>query len=177
MIARDFFGRWPLAWVGFALLVLGIPAIGLAHERGADLGAILPAVNATLNATSATLLVLGWRAIRAGRKDVHWRLMVSATVVSAVFLVVYLARVALTGVHRYPAQGWSKSLYLVILSSHTLLAAGVPVLVAITLWRAARERFDRHRRIARWTLPIWLYVSVTGVLVYLMLYHLAPCLT
>ena len=177
MIAKEFFGRWPLAWVGFALLVLGIPAIGLAHERGADLGTILPAVNATLNATSAVLLLLGWRAIRAKRVDIHWRYMVSATVVSAAFLVVYLTRVALTGVHRYPVEGWSKSVYLVVLSTHTLLAATVPVLAAITLWRAARERFDRHRRIARWTLPIWLYVSVTGVLVYLMLYHLAPALT
>ena len=176
MIARDFFGRWPLAWVGFALLVLGIPAIGFAHERGADLGAILPAVNATLNATSGVLLYLGWRAIRARRIEVHWRLMVSATVVSACFLVVYLTRVALTGVHRYPVEGWSKSVYLAVLSTHTLLAATVPFLVAVTLWRAAHERFDRHRRIARWTLPIWLYVSVTGVLVYLMLYHLAPAL-
>jgi putative membrane protein len=176
VIARGFFGRWPLAWVGFALLVLGVPAIGFARERGADLGTILPAVNATLNATSAALVLAGWRAIRARRVEVHWRCMVSATVVSAVFLVVYLARVALTGVHRYPAGGWSKSVYLAILGSHTLLAAAVPFLVAATLLLAARKRFDRHRRLARWTLPIWLYVSVTGVLVYLMLYHLAPAL-
>ena len=176
MIERGFFGRWPAAWVGFVLLVLGIPAVGFAREAGAGLGTILPAVNATLNATSAALVYAGWRAIRGGDRDTHMRCMISATAVSAVFLVVYLARVALTGVHRYPAEGWSRPVYLFVLSSHTLLAAAVPFLVAVTLLLAARKRFDRHRRLARWTLPIWLYVSVTGVLVYLMLYHLAPAL-
>ncbi|MGC4117449.1 MAG: DUF420 domain-containing protein [Myxococcales bacterium] len=94
---------------------------------------------------------------------------------STLFLVSYLVRFALTGVHRYPAEGLSKTLYLAILASHTLLAAAVVPLVLRTLHLSLfKERFDDHKRIARWTLPVWLYVSATGVVIYLMLYHLAP---
>jgi putative membrane protein len=131
-------------------------------------------VNAALNATSATLLVLGWRAIRAGRRDVHRRRMLAACATSALFLVSYLVRVALTGTHRFAGEGALRAVYLAVLGTHTVLAAAVVPLVLRTAWLPLRGRFDEHRRIARVTLPVWMYVSVTGVLVYVMLYHLAP---
>lgn len=136
--------------------------------------ALLPAWNAALNATAAVLLVLGFRAIRAGRRERHQRLMVSAVAVSAVFLVSYLTRVALTGTHRFPGEGWPKAGYLALLLSHTVLAALCLPLVLGSLSLALRGHFPQHRRLARWTLPVWLYVSVTGVLVYLLLYQVAP---
>jgi len=138
------------------------------------LAEILPTLNATLNATSATLLFTGWRAIRRGQVARHRACMLSAVATSALFLVFYLIRFALTGAHRYPVDDWTRPVYLAILSSHTLLAATVPFLVGVTVWRAWRERFSAHRRLARWTFPIWMYVSVTGVIVYLMLYQIAP---
>lgn len=173
VVAAGFFGRAPVAWLWFAALLLLIPLVGWLRERGIFLEA-LPTLNASLNATSAVLLLSGWRAICAGRVRLHWQLMLSATATSAVFLTFYLIRFALTGVHRYPVPGWTKTVYLVVLSTHTLLAATVPFLAATALWRAAHKQFDRHRRIARVTFPIWLYVSLTGVIVYLMLYQLAP---
>jgi len=100
--------------------------------------------------------------------------MLSALGTSALFLVGYLTRMALTGTHRFPGKGWLHAGYLLLLGSHTLLAATIVPLVAVTLWFAWRARFDSHRRIARYTLPAWLYVSVTGVLVYVMLYWVAP---
>ena len=138
------------------------------------IGEVLPAVNACLNATSALLLVAGFRAIRARRIATHQRFMVAAVATSAVFLACYLVRFYLTGTHRYPAEGWTRSVYLVVLGTHTVLAALVPFMVGRALWLAWKKRFPSHRRIARWLFPIWLYVSVTGVVVYLMLYHLAP---
>jgi putative membrane protein len=138
------------------------------------LGEILPPVNAAFNATSATLLFLGWRAIRTGQRTRHRNLMISALVTSALFLVGYLTRMALTGTHRFPGQGGLRTAYLLLLGSHTLLAAAIVPLIGVTLWLAWKGRFDAHRRIARYTLPAWLYVSVTGVLVYVMLYWVAP---
>jgi putative membrane protein len=138
------------------------------------LGETLPAVNATLNATSAVLLVLGFRAIRAGDRRRHRALMLGAAGTSTLFLVSYVTRVALTGTHRFPGAGALKATYLAVLGSHTVLAAVAAPLVVGTLVLALRARFPSHRRVARWTLPVWLYVSVTGVLVYVMLYHLAP---
>jgi putative membrane protein len=135
---------------------------------------LLPSVNATLNATSAVLLVLGFRAIRAGRRETHRALMLGAVASSVLFLVSYVTRIALTGTHRFPGEGALRAVYLAVLVSHTLLAALAGPLVLRTLFLALRERFPDHRRIARWTLPVWLYVSVTGVVVYVMLYHLAP---
>jgi len=132
----------------------------------------LPTVNAALNATSAVLLFAGWRAIRAGRRDVHRALMLCACGSSTLFLASYLTRIALTGTHRFPGTGLLRAAYLVVLGSHTVLAVAALPLVLRTLFLALRERFPEHRRIARWTLPIWLYVSVTGVVVYVMLYHL-----
>jgi putative membrane protein len=135
---------------------------------------ILPTVNASLNALSAILALAGWRAIRAGRRERHRALMLSALACSALFLVGYLTRLALTGTHRFPGGGALRAVYLSVLGSHTVLAAAALPLVLITLSLALRERFASHRRLARWTFPIWAYVSVTGVVVYLMLYHLAP---
>jgi putative membrane protein len=136
----------------------------------------LPAWNALLNATSGLLVVLGFRAIRAGDRARHRRLMVAAVAVSTVFLVSYLVRVGLSGTHRFPGGGLLRLAYLAILASHTLLAAAAPPLVLRTLFLGLRERFDAHRKVARVTFPIWLYVSVTGVLVYVLLYQVAPAL-
>jgi len=133
----------------------------------------LPTVNAALNATSAVLLALGYRCVRRGRIRAHRALMLAAVCVSTLFLVSYLTYHYRVGTVRFPGSGWLRVVYLSILATHTLLAACVPVLVIVTLWRALSARFDRHRRIARWTLPVWMYVSVTGVVIYWMLYHLA----
>jgi putative membrane protein len=136
---------------------------------------LLPTVNAALNATAFVLLLLGWRAIRRGDRVRHERLMRAAVAASALFLVGYLTRVALTGTHRFPGDdALLRALYLVILASHTVLAAAAAPLVLRTLFLGLKARFPEHRRIARWTFPVWAYVSVTGVVVYVMLYHLAP---
>ncbi len=138
----------------------------------ATLARVLPTVNATLNAASAVFLVLGFRAIRRGDLRRHRALMLSAAGTSVLFLAGYLTRIALTGTHRFPGGGALRAAYVGILTSHTLLAAVAAPLVLRTLFLALRDRFPAHRRIARKTLPVWLYVSVTGVVVYVMLYHL-----
>lgn len=138
------------------------------------LAEVLPPVNATLNGTSALLVVLGWRAIRAGERERHRAFMLAAFGASVLFLVAYLTRVALTGTHAFPGGGALRAVYLVILASHTVLAAAAAPMVLRTLFLGVKARFPDHRRLARFTLPIWLYVSVTGVAVYVMLYHLAP---
>jgi len=138
------------------------------------LAGVLPSVNAALNGTSAVLLVLGFRAIRAGHRERHRALMLGAFASSILFLAGYLARIALTGTHAFPGTGAFRAVYLAVLGSHTLLAAVTGPLVLRTLFLALKDRFPSHRHIARWTLPVWLYVSVTGVVVYVMLYHLAP---
>ena len=132
----------------------------------------LPAVNAALNATSAVLLLIGWILIRAGRREAHKRAMVAALACSTLFLVSYLAYHAQVGSVRFRGQGPVRTVYFAILLSHTILAVTVVPLALVTLVRALQARFDRHRRIARITLPIWGYVSVTGVIVYWMLYRL-----
>ena len=132
----------------------------------------LPAINATLNAISAVFLAIGYRHIRNGRIDSHRRAMIAAFATSTVFLVCYLIYHANVGAVRFSGQGAVRQLYFAVLISHAVLAATVPPLAIITLVRGLRERFDTHRRIARWTLPIWFYVSVTGVIVYLMLYQM-----
>ena len=131
----------------------------------------LPAVNATLNAIAATLLVYGYVLIRRRQFDRHRRVMLAAFGVSALFLVSYLTYHANAGSRPFPGRGPIRAVYFTILISHIVLAAAILPLALITLSRALRQRFDRHVPIARWTLPIWLYVSVTGVLVYLMLYQ------
>ena len=132
----------------------------------------LPTLNAALNALSALLLAVGWRLIRARRIVAHRRTMWSALAVSSAFLVSYLVYHFQVGSVRFQGAGAIRVLYFAILISHTLLAAAVPPLALVTLSRALGRRFDRHRAIARWTLPIWLYVSVTGVVVYWMLYQM-----
>ena len=132
----------------------------------------LPTLNAALNALSALLLAVGWRLIRARRIVAHRRTMWSALAVSSAFLVSYLVYHFQVGSVRFQGAGAIRILYFAILISHTLLAAAVPPLALVTLSRALGRRFDRHREIARWTLPIWLYVSVTGVVVYWMLYQM-----
>jgi uncharacterized membrane protein YozB (DUF420 family) len=130
----------------------------------------LPAVNACLNALATVLLIYGYRLIRQGKREQHKRVMLSAFAVSIVFLVCYLVYHAEVGSVPYQGQGTMRIVYFTILISHVILAAIVPVLAVMTLWRAFQERFDKHRKIAKITLPIWLYVSITGVIVYLMLY-------
>jgi uncharacterized membrane protein YozB (DUF420 family) len=132
----------------------------------------LPALNAGLNATSALLLLIGWRLIRAGRREAHRRVMLAAVASSAAFLVSYLTYHAQVGSVRFQGQGPIRTVYFMILITHTILAAAIVPLVLITLNHGLRERFDRHRRIARVTLPLWAYVSVTGVVIYWMLYRL-----
>lgn len=132
----------------------------------------LPAVNAALNATAAVLLVWGYTLIRRRRIQAHKRVMLAAFTVSVLFLVSYLLYHWQVGSVRFQRGGAIRGVYLAILFTHSLLAAAVPFLAVITLVRAFQQRYDRHRRIARWTLPIWLYVSVTGVVVYWMLYKL-----
>ena len=132
---------------------------------------LLPSVNALLNGTAAILLVWGYRLIRRKRIDAHRRVMLAAFTVSCLFLVCYLVYHYQAGHVVYQKTGIIRGVYLTLLASHTVLAAAVPFLAVITLRRGLAARFDRHRRIARWTLPIWLYVSVTGVVVYLMLYR------
>jgi len=132
----------------------------------------LPTVNAILNAAAAVLLLVGWRMIRTGRREAHRRAMLAAFACSIAFLVSYLVYHALAGSVRFPGTGAARTFYLGVLLTHTVLAAAVPVLALITLWRAFRERFAAHRAIARWTLPIWLYVSATGVVIYWMLYRM-----
>ncbi len=163
-------------WILFGVVILGIPVAAIARDSDMSFVEALPTLNATLNATSATLLFAGWRAIRARRISLHWKLMLAAVGTSTLFLGFYLTRFALTGAHRYPVEDWTRTLYLTVLGTHTVLAAFVPFLVARLLWLAAKKRFERHRKLARWTFPIWAYVSVTGVIVYGMLYHLAPWL-
>lgn len=132
----------------------------------------LSTLNAFLNAGAAALLVWGWVLIRRGKKQEHRRAMLGAFGLSVLFLVSYLFYHAQVGSVRFQGQGLIRTVYFAVLLSHTVLAAAVPPLAVVTLSRGLAGRFDRHRRIARWTLPIWLYVSVTGVAVYLMLYHL-----
>ncbi len=132
----------------------------------------LPTLNAVLNGTAAVLLIWGFLLIKSRRIQEHRRVMLAAFGVSSVFLVSYLTYHAQVGSVRFQHTGSLRTLYLSILLTHTVLAASVPVLAIVTLNRGLRARFDRHMKIARWTLPIWLYVSVTGVVVYLMLYHL-----
>ena len=131
-----------------------------------------PFLNACLNATAAIFLFAGFRAIRRGEVERHKKFMVAAFVTSGVFLVSYLLRFYFSGTHRFPVEGAWRTLDLLILGSHSLLAALLLPLALRTIWLPWKGRFDPHRKLARLTFPIWAYVSVTGVVVYLMLYHL-----
>jgi uncharacterized membrane protein YozB (DUF420 family) len=132
---------------------------------------LLPSINAALNLTAAILLVWGYTLIRRRRIQAHRKVMITAFAASCLFLIGYLTYHFTAGIVRYQGTGAIRAIYLSILTTHTILAAIVPVLAIVTLRRGLSARFDKHRRIARWTLPIWLYVSVTGVVVYVMLYR------
>jgi putative membrane protein len=133
-----------------------------------------PALDAALNGASALLLTLGFVFIRQRKIAAHKTCMISAFASSTIFLVCYLWYHAHHGVTHFTGQGFVRGFYFALLGSHTILAAVIVPLVLMTLYRALRNRFPQHRKIARWTLPLWLYVSVTGVLVYWMLYQLYP---
>ena len=131
-----------------------------------------PALNAALNGASAILLSMGYLMIRRGRVLAHKSCMGLAFISSTVFLISYLVYHVRVGSVAFRGQGWIRPVYFTLLASHTVLAAAILPLALITLSRALREQFDRHKRIARWTLPLWLYVSITGVVIYFLLYHL-----
>ncbi len=135
----------------------------------------LPHLNAILNATCALLLFSGYSFIRAGRVAAHRACQTAAVVVSIIFLVSYITYHYQHGTTRFAGVGLVRPIYFTILISHTMLAIAIVPLVGVTLYRALHADFVRHRRIARITLPLWLYVSITGVIVYLMLYHIYPC--
>jgi putative membrane protein len=130
------------------------------------------ALNATLNGTSAILLAAGYAAIKSGKREAHKRFMISAFVVSCAFLISYLIYHYRVGHVVFQGQGIVRTFYLALLFSHTVLAVVIVPLILITLRRAWTERFDKHREIAKWTLPLWFYVSVTGVVVYWMVYQM-----
>jgi putative membrane protein len=131
----------------------------------------LPAINASLNAISGVLLVIGYALMRARRIDLHRRVMIAAFATSSLFLVCYLVYHAQVGSVRFTREGFVRPVYFTILITHVTLAATVLPLAIVTLTRGLKGRYPRHRAIARWTFPIWLYVSVTGVLVYVLLYQ------
>ncbi len=175
LAGRPFFGK-PFAWLAFALALTAVPLVG--YMVRAELGweRMHPAINAMLNGSSTVLLFAGWLAIRGRHVAFHRACMVSAFATSSVFLASYLVRFAISGTHRYPGSDWDKTLYLVILFSHMVLAATVVPMVLRALWLGYKGRWAQHRRLARWTWPIWMYVSVTGVAVYVLLYHVGPAL-
>ncbi|HZU33500.1 MAG TPA: DUF420 domain-containing protein [Candidatus Angelobacter sp.] len=133
---------------------------------------IFPALNATLNGASAILITTGRALIARKKVQLHRMCMIAAVVTSSVFLVSYLYYHAHVGSVHFPGQGWAKLVYFTILISHTILAAAVVPLVLFALTYGLKSRFDRHRRVARWAFPVWLYVSITGVVVYVMLYQI-----
>jgi uncharacterized membrane protein YozB (DUF420 family) len=136
--------------------------------------AVLPHLNAVLNATSTILLLIGFSLIRGGNRENHRKVMVSALIVSSVFLVSYLYYHFTAPIFVYRGPAWSRPVYYALLISHVILAIVATPLVAVTAWRAMHGTFERHRALARWTLPVWLYVTTTGVVIYAILYHLFP---
>jgi len=137
---------------------------------------LLPTLNAILNATSGILIVAGFFFVRRKRINAHRACMIAAVSSSILFLISYLVYHYHHGATRFPGTGWVRAFYFIILISHTILAALIVPFVIVTLRRALRGQFARHMRVARWTFPMWLYVSITGVIVYLMLYHFYPTL-
>ena len=150
-----------------------------------DTATVLPHVNAALNVTSTVLLLIGFGLIKAGHRELHRKVMLAAASVSAVFLVCYVVYHFTAPIFVFPGTGWTRPVYFTMLASHVVMATAATPLVILTLWRAlsawratgnlnAPEAFARHRAIARWTWPIWIYVTVTGVGIYVILYHVFP---
>ena len=157
------------------LLILGFFLTGRQTQVQVDYPlSALPALNAFLNGTSAVLLAVGYVFIRQKKVATHRACMLSAFGVSSLFLISYLVYHSQVGPTPFGGRGWVRSVYFPLLISHITLAAVILPFVLTTIYRAWSEQFDKHKRIARWTLPIWLYVSVTGVIVYLMLHQLFP---
>jgi|AGTN01.3.fsa_nt_gi Predicted membrane protein len=136
-----------------------------------DTAAVLPHVTASLNAVALVLLLIGFALVRGGRRDLHRKVMLAAVAASGLFLAVYLVYHATAPIFVFRGTGLARPVYYTLLVSHVVLAALVTPMIGLTVWRALNGRFEPHRGIARWTLPIWLYVSVTGVVVYALLYH------
>jgi len=134
----------------------------------------LPALNAMLNSACAILLVAGHRLILRGRRDAHRKFMIAAFLVSCAFLISYITYHLHHGTTSFQGRGWVRLFYFTLLTTHTILAAAVVPLAIVTLRRGLKDDIPRHRAIARWTYPVWLYVSVTGVIVYVILYHIYP---
>ena len=170
-----YYGR-PFAWVLSALALAYVPLVGYMVKAGLDWEAMHPAINAILNGTSTVFLLVGYVAIRRKDTELHWRCMVAAFASSSVFLASYLARYYMSGTHRYPGVGWDKTFYLIVLFSHMVLAAAAVPAILRLLWLARTKQFGKHRKLARWAWPMWMYVSFTGVVVYFMLYPIASAL-
>jgi putative membrane protein len=169
---RPFFGQ-PIAWLGLSVALVMVPIAGWLVQSGWGWPRIHPALNAVLNGSSAVFLIAGGLAARRRAFGFHRQAMLTALTISGTFLVSYLIRFATTGAHRYPGTGLDKTIYLAILASHTLRAAAALPLVLRAAWLALRRRYADHRRAVRLAYPLWLYVSIPGVVVYLMLSHLA----
>lgn len=169
---RPFFGQ-PYGWLVLAVALAMVPLAAALARTGWPWTRMHPAVNAILNGSAAVFLIAGGLGIRRRAIAFHRRCMLTAFGASTVFLVSYLIRFATTGAHRYPGTGADKTFYLVLLGSHTLLAAAAVPLILRAGWFAWSRQFARHKRAARWAYPVWLYVSLTGVAVYAMLYHYA----
>jgi putative membrane protein len=169
--ARDCVAHTAAAWIDD---VRQAPAIGSALHAKKTRGPMFSqaALNATLNGTSGILLAAGYVAIRTGKRETHKKFMISAFVVSCAFLVSYLNYHYRVGDVKFQGHGWIRPVYFTILISHIILAAVIVPMVLVTLRRAWLEKFDKHKLIARWTLPLWFYVCVTGVIVYLMVYQI-----
>jgi putative membrane protein len=172
---RPLFGQ-PFPWLVMAIVLAMVPLAGWLAQSGWAWTRIHPAVNAMLNGSAAVFLVAGGLAIRKRALELHRQCMLGAFTASTVFLTSYLIRFATTGAHRYPGTGGDKTFYLVLLGTHTVLAAVAVPLILRALYLALKDRRAQHRRIVRFAYPIWLYVSLTGVMVYVMLYHVGPSL-
>ncbi len=135
---------------------------------------VLPHINALLNAVSTVLLIIGFSLIRSGKRDWHRKVMIAALVVSAIFLASYLTYHFTAPIFVFAGTGWTVPVYYAMLISHVILAIVATPMVIMTAWRALRGNFERHRAIARWTIWIWLYVTITGVIIYVVLYHVYP---
>jgi putative membrane protein len=155
-------------------VVIVVAILTLGGQATSPSASALPALNAALNGTSAMLLATGYLFIRRRRVAAHRACMLGAFAVSVLFLISYVIYHAQAGSRPFPGQGWIRPVYFALLISHIVLAAVILPAVLVTIYRAWQADFLRHRAIARWTFPIWLYVSVTGVVVYWMLYHLVP---
>lgn len=170
--SKDFIDK-PFAWLVLAIALAFIPLVGYMLQAGMVWDEMHPAVNAMLNGTCFIFLCVGKLAIVKHQEGLHKQCMIAAFASSSVFLASYLTRYAISGTHHYPGEGWAKTLYLIVLFSHMLLAMVLVPMVLRTLYLGLKNRRSEHYKLARFTWPIWIYVSLTGVAVYVMLYQLA----